>query len=351
MDRAAERARRRPTRTFGAALEAAHRAYAAERGEMADEARAWGGVAGTRTGVKCLHAHYAYHLAGGADPVGAWVARRVEPVHDAAARPRGRGRPGHELDPAAGGRARGGRWRARLRRDRARSRDHAARSGRRRDRPARSGARWSGPSTCWPGTAAELEPWGPSGSTSRRRAPSATRRVPRRRTPSAVREHAGSDLEVLTGEEEAALSFLGATAGLDPGRRAVPGARHRRRLDRARDRCPAGPCRAGREHADGERPAHRAPRAARPAHARGARGDGGRGPVGPGARRRRCRPAGARTLVACAGTPTTLQAMSLGLERYDPDRIHRTWLARDGGRADPPGGRATPHGRAARRCR
>jgi exopolyphosphatase/guanosine-5'-triphosphate,3'-diphosphate pyrophosphatase len=35
----------------------------------------------------------------------------------------------------------------------------------------------------------------------------------------------------------------------------------------------------------------------------------------------------ARTLVACAGTPTTLQAISLGLTRYDPDRIHRTWLA------------------------
>ena len=39
-------------------------------------------------------------------------------------------------------------------------------------------------------------------------------------------------------------------------------------------------------------------------------------------------PAGV-TLVACAGTPTTLQAMSLGLSRYDPDRIHRTWLSRD----------------------
>jgi exopolyphosphatase/guanosine-5'-triphosphate,3'-diphosphate pyrophosphatase len=34
-------------------------------------------------------------------------------------------------------------------------------------------------------------------------------------------------------------------------------------------------------------------------------------------------------MVACAGTPTTLQAMSLGLDRYDPDRIHRTWLSRD----------------------
>ena len=31
------------------------------------------GVGGTRTGVKCLHAHYAYFLAGGDDPVGRWV--------------------------------------------------------------------------------------------------------------------------------------------------------------------------------------------------------------------------------------------------------------------------------------
>ena len=34
----------------------------------------------------------------------------------------------------------------------------------------------------------------------------------------------------------------------------------------------------------------------------------------------------ARTLVAVAGTATTLQAIALGLDRYDPDAIHRTWL-------------------------
>jgi len=28
-------------------------------------------------GVKCLHAHYAYLLAGGDDPVGRWVAEQV----------------------------------------------------------------------------------------------------------------------------------------------------------------------------------------------------------------------------------------------------------------------------------
>jgi hypothetical protein len=36
-----------------------------------------GGVGGTRKGVKCLHAHYAWHLAGGDDPVGRWVGTRL----------------------------------------------------------------------------------------------------------------------------------------------------------------------------------------------------------------------------------------------------------------------------------
>jgi uncharacterized protein len=36
-----------------------------------------GGVGGTRTGVKCLHAHLAWHLAGGDDPVGRWTAAEL----------------------------------------------------------------------------------------------------------------------------------------------------------------------------------------------------------------------------------------------------------------------------------
>jgi uncharacterized protein len=42
--------------------------------------RPHGGVGGTRAGVKCLHAHYAWFLAGGDDPVGAWVARQLADV-------------------------------------------------------------------------------------------------------------------------------------------------------------------------------------------------------------------------------------------------------------------------------
>jgi len=36
----------------------------------------------------------------------------------------------------------------------------------------------------------------------------------------------------------------------------------------------------------------------------------------------------ARTFVAVSGTATTFQAIALGLDREEPDRIHRTWLAR-----------------------
>lgn len=62
-------------------LRDAHDRYAAERDGALPAAHAGprphGGVGGTRTGVKCLHAHYAYHLAGGDDPVGRWVDERL----------------------------------------------------------------------------------------------------------------------------------------------------------------------------------------------------------------------------------------------------------------------------------
>lgn len=59
----------------------AHARYAAERDTALP--RDWtgrrprGGVGGTATGVKCLHAHYAWFLAGGDDPVGRWVAAEL----------------------------------------------------------------------------------------------------------------------------------------------------------------------------------------------------------------------------------------------------------------------------------
>ncbi len=68
---------------FGAALEAAHNRYRADRDALlpgdADPVPS-GGVAGARTGVKCLHAHYADHAVGNENPVGAVTAPWVEPL-------------------------------------------------------------------------------------------------------------------------------------------------------------------------------------------------------------------------------------------------------------------------------
>jgi uncharacterized protein len=64
-----------------AALHDAHARHGRERDqELPDDhvgPRPSGGVGGTREGVKCLHAHYAWFLAGGDDPVGRWVDERL----------------------------------------------------------------------------------------------------------------------------------------------------------------------------------------------------------------------------------------------------------------------------------
>ena len=321
---------------FDAALEAAHRAYAAERGEMAEEARSWGGVAGTRTGVKCLHAHYAYHLAGGDDPVGAWMAGRVEP-HEAShgrvavidqgtnsirllvAEPRGAeggvGEGGVGGEPGFVEIARdlvitrlGERVDATGRLDpRALERtiDVLARYCRR--------ARALGAEVVHVAATSAVRDAGDS----------------REAYAAAVREQAGSDLEVLTGEQEAALSFLGATAGLDPvdgpflvldigggSTELVTGARPGRAEHMVSTQM--GSVRLTERHLRHDPPAPDE-LAAVEAEVRAVLEDA----VG------EVSVDGARTMVACAGTPTTLQAMSLGLTRYDPDRIHRTWLARE----------------------
>ena len=65
-----------------AALAEGHRRYAAERDALIPDDRKGprpsGGVGGTRQGVKCLHAHVAWWLAGGDDVVGDWVAERLD---------------------------------------------------------------------------------------------------------------------------------------------------------------------------------------------------------------------------------------------------------------------------------
>jgi len=63
------------------AVAAAHRRYTAERDAALPDGYAGPalsvGVGGTRVGIKCLHAHLAWYLAGGDDPVGRWVAGQL----------------------------------------------------------------------------------------------------------------------------------------------------------------------------------------------------------------------------------------------------------------------------------
>jgi hypothetical protein len=63
-------------------LRRAHARYAEERDALISKEqvgpRSSGGVGGTRRGVKCLHAHVAWWLTGGDDPVGRWVGREID---------------------------------------------------------------------------------------------------------------------------------------------------------------------------------------------------------------------------------------------------------------------------------
>ena len=68
------------------ALIETHERYAAERDAAIDPShtgpRPFGGVGGTRIGVKCLHAHFGWWLAVGNDPVGQWVADKLDLSRD-----------------------------------------------------------------------------------------------------------------------------------------------------------------------------------------------------------------------------------------------------------------------------
>ncbi|HLM97073.1 MAG TPA: DUF501 domain-containing protein [Acidimicrobiales bacterium] len=63
------------------ALADAHARHGAERDRALPVGhsgpRPSGGVGGTRKGVKCLHAHLAWTLAGGDDPVGRWTVEEL----------------------------------------------------------------------------------------------------------------------------------------------------------------------------------------------------------------------------------------------------------------------------------
>jgi exopolyphosphatase / guanosine-5'-triphosphate,3'-diphosphate pyrophosphatase len=307
-----------------ARVEEAHRAYAAERGEMVPGAERWGGVGGTRRGIKCLHAHYAYHLSGGDDAVGRWTAQRVEPIHRVA--PRGRVAAIDQgtnstrllvLEPRGGGDD-----------PMEISRDmRITRLGRGVDRTGRL-ATESIERTL--GVVARFA----------RRARALHAEPIRLGATSAVRDASnrddlldplrgviGGEPQVIDGEREAALSFLGGTRGLDLDR----GPFLLVDIGGGSTEFVFGRRPAGVEHAIStqigsvritERVGPSDPPSADDLRAFAREAEPELDRV------KRSMPVrAARTLVAVAGTATTTQACALGLERYDPDLIHRSTLS------------------------
>ena len=307
---------------LGPALEEAHRRYAAERARWEPEAAGWGGVGGVRRGIKCLHAHYANHVAGGRDPVGRWMAERVEPVHPEEDRT-GRvaavdmgtnsvrllvARPvdGDLMDLA---------------------RDMViTRLGRGVDRTGRLDR------ASFEATMDVLDRYvqrarALAAERVRIGATSAVRDLADRGALEAeVHRIAGVAPEVLTGEDEARLSFLGATAVLGGGRPVVVfdiggGSTE---LGRGRDTPEAavsvdvGSVRITERVGPSDPPTEADVEAMRRLASEGL-ADAER-VVGRGR---------GETLIGVAGTTTTVQALALGLERYDPEAIHGTTLRRD----------------------
>jgi exopolyphosphatase / guanosine-5'-triphosphate,3'-diphosphate pyrophosphatase len=302
------------------AIAAAHRAYAAEREELLDGGGEWGGVGGARAGVKCLHAHYAFHLAGGDDAVGRWTADRVEPIHPE--EPPGRVAAIDQgtnstrllvLEPAADP--------LELARDMV-----ITRLGRDVDETGRLAPRSVERTLAVVGRFA-------------RRARALHVERIRLGATSAVRDAAnaasfllpardliGAEPEVLDGEREAQLSFLGGTRGLDPtdgpflvvdvggGSTELVFGREPGIATEARS-TQLGSVRFTERVRPSDPPTDDDLRAFRELAGRELDRVGDAVPIGD-----------ARRLVAVAGTATTLQACALGLQRYDPDRVHRSTL-------------------------
>lgn len=303
---------------FADAVAHAHAAYARERATRHPDAEAFGGVGGTRTGVKCLHAHLANHLAGGDDVVGAWVAERIEPVHperDDRFAVMDQGTNSTRLlvaEPTDDGGF------VDLARDLV-----ITRLGKGVDETGRIAP------DALERTLAVVDRYV-------RRARALHARTIRMTATAAVRDAAnrdafaraieaatGSPLEIVTGEREAELSFVGATRGLDaePPFLVVDIGGGSTELVLGVDR----PARATSIQMGSVRLTERFVRHDPPtpeeieaiAAFTLARLDDVSEAVPV---------AEARTLVAVAGTSTTVQAIALGLGSYDPEAIHRSTL-------------------------
>jgi len=311
---------------FREAVERAHAEAAQERERLQPGSRDWGGVGGTRRGLKCLHAHYANHLAGGDDVVGAWVAERVEPIHAEAPV----GERVAVIDQ--------GTHSCRLLVVEQRT-DGAIHELAEDMIITKLGQGVDATGRLDPGALARTETVlarycrrarAHGAPRIRVAATSAVRDAANRDVFVAmVRRHAEVDPEVIAGEEEARLAFLGGTLGLpvddapfllvDIGGGStefVVGAQPGR-ADHATS-TQMGSVRLSERHVHTDPPAAADLRALRNAIA-GVLSD---------AEVAVPEIHTARTFVSVAGTATTIQAIALGLDRYDPDATHRSWLRR-----------------------
>jgi exopolyphosphatase / guanosine-5'-triphosphate,3'-diphosphate pyrophosphatase len=312
--------------SFRDAVDAAHAEAAEDRARDLPAARAWGGVGGTRRGIKCLHAHYANHLAGSDDIVGRWVAERIEPVHPGERRRVAaidQGTNTCRLLVVEAGGASPDEIPAELARDMIVTRlGHGVDATGRLDAAAL--ARTDAVITRYGRRARALH--------AERIRVSATAAVRdaanREEFARVVRAATGTEPEVLDGAKEAALSFLGGTHGLPvpQGPFAVldigggstelvtgsePGVAERAISMQM------GSVRLTERHVRHDPPVAQDLEAVR-ADVRVLLEDAAKA----------VSVDEVRTFVSVAGTATTVQAVALGLERYDPDRIHRTWLRR-----------------------
>lgn len=307
---------------FALSVERAHAEYARERARNFSETEAWGGVGGTRKGVKCLHAHYANHLAGGDDLVGSWVASRIGSIHSetlagrAAVIDQGTNsirllvvEQGEDGSPQE------------LARDMI-----ITRLGQDVDRTGRLDEQ------ALTRTADVLQRY------CRRARALHTTRICMSAT-SAVRDasnrnelaemvlgETGEALRVISGEREAELSFLGSASEFDvPGPLLVLDIGGGSTEFVVGDVVPRqslsvqmGSVRLTERFIDHDPATARELEAVRGEVARVLDDVDGLLPIGT-----------ARTMIAVAGTATTVQALSLGLQRYDADRIHRSTLVRE----------------------
>jgi exopolyphosphatase / guanosine-5'-triphosphate,3'-diphosphate pyrophosphatase len=310
-----------------AALERAHREYAAERGRLVPGAEAWGGVGGTARGIKCLHAHYAHHLAGGRDPVGAWVRRRLldEPVHYEKPARRvaaidlgtnsvrllvlrkvtgdGEDEPPHELCRET---------------ILTRLGQGVDATGRLQPEALRRTLTVVG------GYARRARALGAE--RVRLSATSAVRDASNRaELAAAVERLTGEPMEVLSGEEEASTSFVGATRGLSAPAPflVVDIGGGSTEFIAGSD----GPEASVSTQMGSVRLTERFVRTDPPAPAELEAVQGAIAGVLADVERR-VPVRGARTLVAVAGTATTAQAIALGLTEYDPEAVHGSTLSR-----------------------